>query len=171
MNVFNNQFATPRNMIKAAAVATALSVSAWAGATQSASTFDDLLESNARISLFAQALDQSGLINEVNEGSVMTVFIPTNTAMDTDGSRFLLESVLVAQGNEQRLKETISYHIVPGEFEMNSQPGATLDGGCLDVSVAERITETVEYGSVTVHFVDGLLGKAWDDERICGVRS
>ncbi len=177
MNVSNLQL-FPSRLFKAAALASIVNVSNLFGADETIAAFTDWLESQSEISVFANALEQSGLISELGEAGSMTIFIPTNKALESDGSRFLLEDVLLAPENNQRLIDTISYHIVLGEMDINAKTVATLGDNCLDINVADgtadvgiadKVTQTLEYGSVTIHIVSSLLIQDWDDERVCKV--
>lgn len=137
------------------------------------------IENNPKYSVFVSAMKQSGLWKTVLAGGELTMFLPDNKALDTHGSRFLLETVLVSMGNEERLADVLSQHLIRGKFDLTRDDFevemlSDYAGGCLEfrhssrqVGLESTITHSVEAGHIMIHFVDGMIGKEWDDNRVC----
>lgn len=66
-----------------------------------------------RLTLFANAIEQAGLSDMLKQEGPFILFVPSNQAMTNEGSAFLLNSILLTKSNAGRLKDLVSYHIVP----------------------------------------------------------
>ncbi len=150
-----------------------------------ASTFANPLSteqllSDSSVSVFAEALEQSGVLNGLDSRMKYTMFVPADSALAAEGSKYLLETVLVAEGNEQRLQQVLSYHIVEGEVGFETRTVPTIDGSCLDLAVdGDKISVGLESqvlsseikGNFTIYQVDRMVSQRWDDARLCDPRS
>ncbi len=175
----------PSGWIAVRGVATILVCNTVLSACNSSATINPGVESlhsieiNQDYSVFVAAMKQGGLWNLIAAGGDVTVFLPDNDTLDAEGSRFLLETVLVADGNERRLAAALSKHLVKGKVDLNAEVEkgktlATYDGSCLDfdpvskrVGLVSTVIRSVDVGQVRVHFVDHMIRNAWDDERMC----
>ena len=69
--------------------------------------------SDERLTLFANAVNQAGLSDMLKQEGPFILFVPSDQAMTNEGSAFLLDSVLLTKSNAGRLRDLVSYHIVP----------------------------------------------------------
>jgi uncharacterized surface protein with fasciclin (FAS1) repeats len=69
--------------------------------------------SDERLTLFANAVNQAGLSDMLKQEGPFILFVPSDQAMTDEGSAFLLDSVLLTKSNAGRLRDLVSYHIVP----------------------------------------------------------
>ncbi len=86
------------------------------GGTGTQAKSADLYEevtSDERLTLFANAIDRAGLSDMLKQEGPFILFVPSDQAMTNEGSAFLLDSVLLTKSNAGRLKDLVSYHIVP----------------------------------------------------------
>ena len=79
---------------------------------KSANLFEEVT-ADARLTLFANAVNQAGLSDMLKQEGPFILFVPSDQAMTNEGSAFLLDSVLLTKSNAGRLKDLVSYHIVP----------------------------------------------------------
>jgi len=139
----------------------------------------EIVQGNADYSVFVAAMHQSGLWDSIQQEEQITLLIPDNAALENEGSRFLLETVLVAEGNEQRLLDVLSHHILPGKFNPAKDTKGpsvlrTYNGGCIDFDTSSKqlglgstIVESIETGNMIIHRVDRIVSKRWDDDGVC----
>jgi len=139
----------------------------------------DAVQQNGDYSVFVTAMQQSGLWDSILQEEEITLFIPDNASLEKEGSRFLLETVLVASGNEQRLIETLSQHIIPGKFDPGSEETTlevlrTYKGDCIGfnaalqkVGLGSTVLETVVSGNATIIRVDRMISERWDNDGNC----
>ena len=66
-----------------------------------------------RLTLFANAVNQASLSDMLKQEGPFILFVPSDQAMTDEGSAFLLDSVLLTKSNAGRLRDLVSYHIVP----------------------------------------------------------
>ena len=100
---------------RAISLAVCLSALILGGTGISAKSADlyDEVTSDERLTLFANAIDQAGLSDMLKQEGPFILFVPSDQAMTDEGSAFLLDSVLLTKSNAGRLKDLVSYHIVP----------------------------------------------------------
>ncbi len=100
---------------KAISLAVCLSAIIIGGTGISAKSADlyDEVTSDERLTLFANAIDRAGLSDMLKQEGPFILFVPSDQAMTDEGSAFLLDSVLLTKSNAGRLKDLVSYHIVP----------------------------------------------------------
>ena len=100
---------------RAISLAVCLSALILGGAGISAKSADlfEEVTSDERLTLFANAIDQAGLSDMLKLEGPFILFVPSDQAMTDEGSAFLLDSVLLTKSNAGRLKDLVSYHIVP----------------------------------------------------------
>jgi uncharacterized surface protein with fasciclin (FAS1) repeats len=79
---------------------------------KSANLFEEVT-ADERLTLFANAVNQAGLSDMLKQEGPFILFVPSDQAMTNEGSAFLLDSVLLTKSNAGRLKDLVSYHIVP----------------------------------------------------------
>jgi uncharacterized surface protein with fasciclin (FAS1) repeats len=79
---------------------------------KSANLFEEVT-ADERLTLFANAVNQAGLSDMLKQEGPFILFVPSDQAMTDEGSAFLLDSVLLTKSNAERLKDLVSYHIVP----------------------------------------------------------
>ena len=126
--------------------------------------------------IFEAALTASGLRPALGRDDVFTLFLPSDEALEREGSAGLLRGVYLTPSNRARLADLLAYHIVPGQkiFPASSGPAEviTLSGDTLSIegdgdrSVLNghiAVTRSIDLGNGIVHLVSGLL---WADLKI-----
>ncbi len=99
-------------MISLAVCLTALILGGTGISAKSADLYEEVT-SDERLTLFANAIDQAGLSDMLKQEGPFILFVPSDQAMTDEGSAFLLDSVLLTKSNAGRLRDLVSYHIVP----------------------------------------------------------
>lgn len=146
----------------------------------------EALSSDPDVTLFFNALKQSGLDAVIDELTNPTVFVPTNSAMEMEGSAFLLESVLLAPENAERLVDLLALHIVREQLPASAGKDSghkigSLQGRCLSivqlaggaekpgilVGYQSRLTRTRHLSNGVIHYIDRLIHQSFDDSSIC----
>ena len=164
-------------------MASLIAMTSWALNPASSKSVAQLLRTAENVSLFVNALEQSGLIKQLETAEQVTVFVPTDSAMNAEGSAFLLKEVLLAASNETRLHEQLSHHIILGEHPAIEQLGSpvkleTFANTCLQVDrigssnkvgPESVVTGTVQASNGTLYFVDRLLWSAYNGSEQCGL--
>lgn len=89
-------------------------LSAMSGSAMTASLYEELV-ADERLTLFAGAMEQAGMSGILKQEGPYILFVPSDQAMSNEGSAFLLNGVLLTPSNAGRLKDLVSYHIVPTE--------------------------------------------------------
>ena len=108
---------------------------------------ESVLRSDPAFSLFTNAMDITDFWARLAKEDSVTLFVPTNQAMEREGSDFLLKSVLTSMENKARLKDLISSHITTDTIPTNSSNNTivhTLNNSCLLVT---KIGDAVQVGS------------------------
>ena len=75
------------------------------------STTSDFLQANAELSLFVNALRTAGLLSEIGKLGSILILAPTDSALRSQGSAFLLEDLLFAEDVEDRILDSLKLHI------------------------------------------------------------
>lgn len=148
----------------------------WPVAAQSVS---DILRENNNLttfSKFSKALDKGNLWEVLDSSKTVTVFVPSDSAIDIDGSAFLLEDVLVTPANHERLVDLLSYHIVLGlipDFNTAIHPInlETLANECLPVvrigyslkiGPEAFVTESLNGDNGQIYIIDRMLWQPYE---------
>lgn len=106
-----------RKIAKAALLAGglfAMPATAMSGMAAAASLYEEVAR-DERLTLFAGAVKQAGMASMLNQEGNFILFVPSDRAMANEGSDFLLKGVLLTPSNAERLKDLVSYHIVPAD--------------------------------------------------------
>lgn len=130
------------------------------------------------LNIFSTAFDASGLDALIESREPFTLFVPSNAALQDEGSASLLEEVYRTPSNEWRLVDLMGYHLVPDQkisLDTSIPAEAQMQSG--DVLAIERangevtlnghisVTRSFELGSGIVHVVSGLLWADLVDDR------
>ncbi len=123
--------------------------------------------------IFEAALAVSGLRPQIGHGEAFTLFLPSDEALEREGSAVLLRGVYTSPINRARLADLLAYHIVPGRKitlpSRQSDPVITMSGDPLSFGLdGDRpvvngympVIRSVDLGEGIVHLVSGLL---WAD--------
>lgn len=139
------------------------------------------VESYSEASIFVTALKNSNLWSKVEESEELTLFVPTNSALYSEGAAFLLEIVLNKIENRNRLNDLMAIHIYKGSLQIGENSSREFiipmsNGGCLDVSVINgsikigpeaTVTKAVNAADGTIYFIDHLLWMPYKDQMDC----
>jgi uncharacterized surface protein with fasciclin (FAS1) repeats len=165
-------FNSTRQAVKATFIAGTLSA-IFSGVTTGPSTAASLYEEVAadkRLTLFAGAMEQAGTSHILKQEGRYILFVPSDQAMTNEGSAFLLSGVLLTPSNAERLRDLVSYHIVPADGlnadEIDDENLATMRG--VPVHIARygdarmvngwaAVTERKEADNGVIYIVDRLL--------------
>ena len=128
------------------------------------------------VAIFEAALTASGLRPALGRDDVFTLFLPSDDALEREGSAGLLRGVYLTPSNRARLADLLAYHIVPGQKIVPSSTAPadviTLSGDTLSIERdGDRpvlnghiaVTRSIDLGNGVVHLVSGLL---WADLEI-----
>lgn len=164
--------ADARRAAKATFLAGAM-FAALAGVTAGGAAAGSLYEEVAadkRLTLFAGAMEQAGMADMLKQGGRYILFVPSDQAMANEGSAFLLRGVLLTPANAGRLKDLVSYHIVPADGlkpdEIRDEDLATMRGVPVQVTRYGKarmvngwaaVTERREADNGVLYIVDRLL--------------
>lgn len=105
----------------------------WGNST----TLESALRSDPAFSLFTKAMDTTDFWDLLAKEDSVTLFVPTNLAMEREGSDFLLRSVLTSTENKGRLKDLISSHFTINPIHTNNSSNTyvrTLSQSCLSIT-------------------------------------
>jgi uncharacterized surface protein with fasciclin (FAS1) repeats len=140
----------------------------------------DLIDSDTQFRLFAAALKQTPLWSMLQKEQSVTLFLPTDQALRAEGSAFLLEHVLTAQSNQERLQEVLSYHVFPGvqldrgsvrDANLRSLRGACFplyrSGSGLRIGPEAVVTSHIAADNGGIFVIDRLLWRPWDGSSHC----
>lgn len=121
------------------------SISPEAGA---ASLFDEL-QADGRLSLFANAVDRSGMSDVLKGDGQYVLLVPSDRSMAREGSAFLLNSLLLTPSNAERLKNLVSHHIVEAAAPKDDADVVTLQHTSLHIAVMGEARVVDGYAVVT----------------------
>ena len=126
--------------------------------------------------IFEAALSASGLRPALGRDDAFTLFLPSDDALEREGSAGLLRGVYLTPSNRARLADLLAYHIVRGQKIMPTSTApadvVTLSGDSLSIerdgdrSVLNghiAVTRSIDLGNGVVHLVSGLL---WADLQV-----
>ena len=102
----------------------------------------DYLLSLDEVSIFQSALQASRHWSTITKSDSISVFVPTDDALQNEGSAFLLSEVLVKPENSVRLDELAGIHIVASGLLLSREFGKsgvveTLSKHCIAVQVMD----------------------------------
>ncbi|MEO8435751.1 MAG: fasciclin domain-containing protein [Pyrinomonadaceae bacterium] len=127
----------------------------------------DTALSSGNFSTLAAALGAAGLIGALKSEGPFTVFAPTDDAFAKIPPQALSE--LLQPENKAKLKEILTYHVVPGKVTAhevaNLDSATTLQGQTLKISKqdgvkindAKVITPDVQATNGVIHVIDTVL--------------
>lgn len=143
--------------------------SAMTGTAVAANLYEELAV-DKRLTLFAGAMEHAGMADMLKQDGRYILFVPSDRAMANEGSAFLLSGVLLTPSNAGRLKDLVSYHIVPAgrlnAGEINDADLATMRGVPIHmarygdaqmVNGWAAVTERKEADNGVLYIVDRLL--------------
>lgn len=117
----------------------------------------DALAADQDITLFAQALISSGLMETINANGPYTIFAPTNEAVKSFGYASINE---IAQADPQELRRWVSYHIVRDRRfvydyilsagSTNTSKQAMLDGNTVTVNLMADESDPSGFGGISL---------------------
>lgn len=145
-----------------------------------AETIEEVLNSRGDLSTFTNALKQSHLWDRLSSYAPLILFVPSNTALEANGSAFLLEQVLITQPNKQLLWDSMALHIapqqvMPAEMESYSEKN-TLAALCISIEVVDgrirvgpeaSLIERISTDDGSVYVLDRLLWRSWEGGDHC----
>jgi uncharacterized surface protein with fasciclin (FAS1) repeats len=145
-----------------------------------ASSLQEVIENEPRFSIFANALKQTGLWQDLESREASTVFVPSDEALKAAGSAPLLEGVLLSEANRKRLRDVMSYHVHVGQqlspagienVELVAENGACLlisrVGGGIRVGPSAVVTQHIRTNDGSLFVIDRLLWRPWNGEDLC----
>ena len=146
-----------------------------------AAPIDKVLDTKKELSIFAEALRQSGLWERTATEASVTMFVPSDRAMRNEGSAFLLEKVLITNSNHQRLTDVMSHHVVfgsnlapddiTGSLELKTGPNSCLSvfkaGSGTRVGPEAVVTDHIVADNGVIYVIDRLLWEPWDATSTC----
>lgn len=128
------------------------------------------LRSNPNLSLFTKAMDIAHYWERLRTIDSVTLLVPTDDAMASEGSDFLLKSVLMTNENRERLRDLVAAHIIEGLIEiekleipvlLQTQSGDCLSftqkGAALSVGGQAKILSIATVEDVRILTVNKLL--------------
>ncbi|OED37126.1 hypothetical protein AB833_24550 [Chromatiales bacterium (ex Bugula neritina AB1)] len=144
-------------------------------------TVSSILNATPEASIFVSALKISDHWNTITESSEVTIFIPTNDALQTEGSAFLLEAVLIKPENRERLEKLMDLHILRASFQIDSNSTSPMEipidnGNCLPVKNSMDsiiigpqavVTKTLKAKNGYIYLLDHLLWEPYKDKTEC----
>ncbi|MFP3942680.1 MAG: fasciclin domain-containing protein [Alphaproteobacteria bacterium] len=134
---------------------------------------DGILETargTGQFNTLVQALEKSGLAQELERGGPYTIFAPTDAAFNKLGKQKVND--LMKPENKDQLAEILKYHVVRGEVKAGDVSGKrmraeTLEGGRLQINAKDRRVVRINEAQVTqpdipaqngvIHAVDEVL--------------
>ncbi len=143
--------------------------------TNSKHNFKNFLESYSEASIFLTALKQTDHWGSLSNSEVETIFVPTNSALRSEGSAFLLEVVLGKPENKERLDQLIAIHISDSRIDQkflkpvanNNCFDLTLDEGTMKIGPEANVTSVVKVADGSIYFIDHLLWEPYKNQKEC----
>lgn len=140
-----------------------------------------LLAESDEFTVFANAMDQSGVLDEPAGNARLIVFAPTDRAMEAEGSAFLLDGVMLDAPNAERLRDLMALHVAVSPESLEGLAGRldlyTLEGSCMPVArVADQLRIGPEANVVErrvaadgwLYVIDRLLWRPYRGAHPCG---
>lgn len=143
--------------------------------TYSKHNFKNFLESYSEASIFLSALKQSDHWDSISNSEARTIFVPTNDALRSEGSAFLLEVVLGKPENKERLDQLIAIHmrhsIVDQKFlkpmANNNCFDLSMDAESMKIGSQTNVTGIVKVADGMIYFIDHLLWEPYNKQKEC----
>jgi uncharacterized surface protein with fasciclin (FAS1) repeats len=139
-----------------------------------AESIQNLLESDKQFGLFMAALKHTSFWHSLKPDAVVTMFMPSDEALKNEGTAFLLDTVLIAKRNKQRLDHVMSYriyfdeHLVPeaiSTLELRARNGECLlvyrAGTAIRVGPEAVVTKHLPADNGIIFVIDRLLLPPW----------
>jgi uncharacterized surface protein with fasciclin (FAS1) repeats len=133
----------------------------------SAGDLASLGEDHDDLSTFVKALESTGMIDSLSDGTQYTIFAPTDEAFES--MRGSTEELLSAE-NREELVDLLRAHIVADDVDAararQLEQAKTLDGGTVELKMegdrlmvddATVVEADIERGSVRIHTIDEVL--------------
>lgn len=129
-------------------------------------TLGDILQEREELSVFAELMETTGMMDEVTEPGVFTLFVPTDDAFDALGEDALAELMSREGVIEAVLRNHIALGGSPSDAlaRMNAftniagyQYLVTMDDGDLFVNEARIVTPDLEGSNGVIHVIDTVL--------------
>ena len=155
-------------------------LSGWA-ADRSVAVSEGLL-GNTNYGLFVEALQKTVFWQQIVDAESVTVFVPSDTSLENEGSAFLLKVVLQKKENLERLHDLVAqhvYHLQDISLETMSTPRtfSNILGGCTTVTPSGEksvrvgpeafVTGHENFANGDIYFIDRLLWQAYDSDISC----
>lgn len=122
------------------------------------------LELHAEASIFVTALKHSSVWEKLIYSNEKTLFVPTDEALRSEGSAFLLEVVLTKHENEDRLENLMVIHAYAEKLNLDTEDDGQFvilasNGECLNVAAKNGVLKVGSQAQVTktVIAVDGII--------------
>lgn len=119
----------------------------------------DKLKSNSQTTQFAQALENAGINERLNESGPFTVFAPTNTAFDElslgqkSDSNLLLNHILTGMATERSLRAMSDITCLSGQtITIQNQNNSNLAIESNQISVSN-----IKANNGVIHIIDGVI--------------
>lgn len=117
------------------------------------------LKSNGQTTQFAQALENEGISERLNESGPFTVFAPTNSAFDElslgqkSNSNLLLNHILTGMATERSLRAMSDITCLSGQtITIQNQNGSNLAIESNRISVSN-----IKANNGVIHIIDGVI--------------
>lgn len=117
------------------------------------------LKSNGQTTQFAQALENEGISERLNESGPFTVFAPTNSAFDElslgqkSNSSLLLNHILTGMATERSLRAMSDITCLSGQtITIQNQNGSNLSIESNRISVSN-----IKANNGVIHIIDGVI--------------
>lgn len=138
---------------------------------QGDSQLDRVVQEHSELGTFVEALEQTGLVEELTGSTKYTIFAPTNEAFESMRQDV---SELLEPGNREDLVALLRNHIVADDVDPQRarqlQAAQTLDGDTISISTegdklmigeAEVVTPNIEVegGNLRIYAIDQVLGE------------
>ncbi|PAU95487.1 hypothetical protein CK503_00020 [Aliifodinibius salipaludis] len=117
------------------------------------------LKSNSQTSQFAQALENTGVDNRINQAGPFTVFAPTNAAFDKlsvgqkSDSNLLLNHILTGMATERSLRAMSDITCLSGKtisVQNKNSTNLTIESNRISVS-------NIKTSNGVIHIIDGVI--------------
>lgn len=124
-----------------------------------AQTILEKLKSNSQTTQFAQALENTGIDDRLNQSGPFTVFAPTNTAFDElstgqkSDSNLLLNHILTGMATERSLRAMSDITCLSGQMvSIQNQSGNNLAIESNRISVSN-----IKASNGVIHIIEGVI--------------
>jgi uncharacterized surface protein with fasciclin (FAS1) repeats len=139
-----------------------------------------LISSRRDLRIFAGAVQGTAIWSEMGKAESITLFVPSDRSLGREGSAFLLDKVLIAPSNRERLHQVLSYHIYVGlrlvPEDVEDRELVSMRGACFLLSRAGSgarigpeavVTDYIPANNGGIYVIDRLLWKPWNGNNSC----